>query len=273
MINKKIHDIACIVVLYNPSNENIKNINIFSCYFDTVIVVDNSDENNKYEIDNKIIYVKNSKNLGLTEGINIGFRMAYKINFKWAIYFDQDTTINSLNFLNYCDLVNNIDNDVGMLTPLYEIERKRKPILHNELKVVTLTMTSASIFNLNIFMNIGMMDNRYFIDALDYDYCLRLKRNHYLVLQYNNYSVYHNPGITKCKYGVKYGFIGVNRFYYQIRNLCLLFHIYHYWKILFILCMKFIKVLLFFDNKKEYFKISRIAFLDYKNKKFGEKEN
>lgn len=85
--------LAGVVVLYQPSNEVIKNIHTYLPYLDRLYVVDNSSENhsNIYK-DKKIQYIFNGKNLGIAAALNIGAKEAIKYGFEWLLTMDQDSS-------------------------------------------------------------------------------------------------------------------------------------------------------------------------------------
>lgn len=263
--------IGGLVVLYKPNNQMLENVIKISNYVDNLVIVDNSEDNIDYfENADNIIYKKMDNNVGLAKAFNVGFTFFIDNCFDWVVYFDQDTNIDDKMKKNYFDKIEYKSN-VAVYTPQYEIDRKKKPILTEEFANVKWTMTSASIFNVKIFSKIGGFDERYFLDVVDYEYCLKAIKNGFLIVKYCGYSFKHCPGITKeskiLKY--KYGYMSPLRFYYQIRNLKLLKSEYSYWKIRLIIVMKYIKVILFFDSKSEFFKMGKKAKRDFKAKKFG----
>lgn len=84
--------IGAVVVLYNPSQIEVENINTYVDKVDYVVVVDNSDTDNAGFVDNilkgrgKVVeYYSEGKNLGLCRGFNIGIDKVKKKNCEWAI--------------------------------------------------------------------------------------------------------------------------------------------------------------------------------------------
>ena len=262
--------LGALIVLYNPTNEQIKNCINTSNYFDKLVVIDNSENEITYiEDTDKIQYMKMNENVGLAKALNIGFAKLNELGFKWGGYLDQDTFIDETFREKYLDKLE-YNNDVGVYTPQYLIDRKKDPILTDSFDQVVWTMTSASIFNVEIMKKINFFDERYFLDVVDYEYCLKCNKKDYKVMRYNGYAVRHNPGITNTTklFKYKYGYMSPIRYYYQIRNLKLLYSEYKYKKIKLILLYKFLKVILLFSNKKEYLKMNKKAKQDYKNKRF-----
>lgn len=78
--------IGALIVLYNPTNEQIKNCINTSNYFDKLIVIDNSENEITYiEDTDKIQYMKMNENIGLAKALNIGFAKLNELGFKWGV--------------------------------------------------------------------------------------------------------------------------------------------------------------------------------------------
>lgn len=263
-------DIYGLIVLYKPTGNMIANINKLASFVKKMVIFDNSEDDIKYFENNDVIeYIKSESNVGLAKALNIGFEFLYNIGAKWAIYFDQDTTIKEDIVKNYFDKLK-YDENVALYTPLYNVDRHKTPKKNFKFENIKWTMTSASIFNIDVLNKLGYFDERYFLDCVDYEYCLRANKNNYAIVQYGGYVFEHCPGITKTskilKY--KYGWMSPLRYYYQLRNLRLLKKDYKYWKINLIILLKQVKMHLFFDNKKEYVAMKKKAFKDFKDNKF-----
>ena len=73
--------IASVVVLYNPSQENINNISLYKKEVDRIYIVDNTDDNIK-RINNtqKLKYIKLGENKGIACALNIGAKKANQIS-------------------------------------------------------------------------------------------------------------------------------------------------------------------------------------------------
>ena len=76
--------IGAVVVLYNPSKEEIQNINTYKNKVAHTVIIDNSDENNRALIDNivsinsNITYYSEQNNLGLAKAFNLGIDILYQ---------------------------------------------------------------------------------------------------------------------------------------------------------------------------------------------------
>lgn len=268
-------NISGVLVFYNPEDWMIKNALKLSLFVDKLIIVDNSNFKNldKKNLDERIEYYWLEENQGLAYALNFSFKKLLHYGYKWCIYFDQDTIVDDKLNENYLSKINELNSNVAILSPQYIIDRKKKPIIENKFVNITFAMTSCSIYNLEITNKIGFFDERYFLDSVDLEYCMRCLKNNYSILRFCGYAIEHNPGITKktkiLKY--KYGYMSPVRAYYQKRNIMLLIETYpeHKFRFKKNIFLKWLKIILFFDNKREFLRMWKKAKTDYRNRKFG----
>ena len=135
---------------------------------------------------------------------------------------DQDTRIsrNILPAMASC-LTQYPGYDIGMITCRYtakDLYVEKKGNRFNELLVA---ITSGSLLNLPAYRHTGPFMEKLFIDQVDHEYCLRLKKNRYKIVQANEAVMDHNIGekrkqvIGYCSHHnpVRRYFITRNRFY------------------------------------------------------------
>jgi rhamnosyltransferase len=97
------------------------------------------------------------------------------------------------------------------------------------------TLSSGSLIPKYVYDTVGGMDNDLFIDAVDSEYCWRIKKHGFLIVKNNNALLAHKLGDGKKKI---LGCLNVSvpspiRHYYQVRNVLLLFrrnYVPRYWK-------------------------------------------
>ena len=84
--------LAGVVVLYEPGDCVLNNINSYIDSLETLYIVDNSSSNNSKKFKGKKIrYIYNKGNLGIAEALNIGAKRAIKDGYKWLLTMDQDS--------------------------------------------------------------------------------------------------------------------------------------------------------------------------------------
>lgn len=273
-MKKKMKSIAAIVVAYNiEKNILLENINSYYNYVDKIVIIDNSDRKNNLqecESEEKITYICLGGNFGIAKALNKGIEYAIDNDFNYVLTMDQDSKFNN----NIIDEYRKFEKDnVIIYSPNYYIERKKNKKYKENTKELYWTMTSGNILNLELYKKVGPFREDFFIDGVDYEYCLRARKLGYKILQCNNAILFHNPGVTKIKkilsIEYKYGYMSPTRMYYQVRNLSYIAKEYKSLKAYGIIWIKFLKILLLFDNKKEFFISFNKGIKDFKNNKFG----
>ena len=84
------------------------------------------------------------------------------------------------------------DKITGLVSPFHKTKISIEP--KTEVDEVLTTMTSGNLISLYAWKVIGGFDEDYFIDAVDWDYCLRLTGKNFKVLRLNTVHLNHNLG-------------------------------------------------------------------------------
>ena len=84
---------AGVSVLYNPSMEDINNINSYIANLDKLYLVDNSNKDNSSMIpsSSKIEYVPFMENMGIGYALNYAAKHAIELGYDWLLTMDQDS--------------------------------------------------------------------------------------------------------------------------------------------------------------------------------------
>lgn len=269
--------IGAVVVWYCPDKKVFLNIKSYERYCDELYVIDNSQNDNKALcLDIKANYVSFHDNKGIAYAMNYGIKLAMADGCDWVLTMDQDSAFDNRVMDVYKKYIQENDvRDVAILCPQYRTDRshlKPKGLFIQKEYV----MQSANLINLKIYEEMGGFLDELFIDCVDFEYCLRARKRKYKIIECTDAVLAHKPAETKSVRllwkTIKYGSASPIRYYYQIRNLRYLIQKYHNINMLFILLMKILKILLLFENKKEYLKAMKVANYDYKQGKFGRKD-
>ena len=215
--------LSCVVVFYNPSDENINNINNYKNEIDTIYVVDNSDDDViRLKNTKKIKYIKLLENKGIAYALNVGAKEAIKDGYKWLLTLDQDSKMTSdivIQMKKY--LENNNIKNVGLISPYQDIDAT-DDVKKGEVEDMVEVMTSGNIINLDAYKKIGGFKDWLFIDCVDTDFCMNLHKKGYKVLRLNNIIMKHELGNLKVHklFGKEYPCYNHNpiRRYYIVRN-------------------------------------------------------
>ena len=264
-----------IVVLYNFDDEVVNNIKTYCSYCDKIIAIDNSEnkcENSvkKLKEIKNLEYLSLDRNYGIAKALNVGMQYAIKNEYKWALTMDQDSKFN-YNIINeyFKTLKNSILDDVAVISPNYYFDRKKNK-MYNGYRELQYTMQSGNLINVEIYKKIGEFKEEFFIDGVDYEYCIRANKEKYKVVECGKAILYHKPATTKKTFfGFKYGYCNSIRIYYQVRNLLWISKKYCNFKMILIVMYKLFKILFLFDDKSEYLKMFKLGVKDFKKDRLG----
>ena len=162
---------------------------------------------------------------------------------------------------------------LGILSTLQRTELNKD----NEEKGISyplVVMTSGNLINLKVYKEIGGYKDWLFIDAVDFDYCLNVRKHKYEIVQMSTAELIHHLGkvekhvlLGKTMFATNHS---VNRRYYITRNRHYLYDLYHkdfpeYCKLEVGRTKKeLIKIILFEDNKIAKIKAIHKGYRDYK---------
>lgn len=258
-----------IVVLYEPDNKEIENILDYYDCVDKAYILDNSVESRKAIVNDVLSkhrghvkeeaeYIHFQKNIGLCKALNHGMKLAADEGFEWALIMDADSTFNTNVVSVYMDYIRENDcSKIGVLAPVHLHDRNLESKFNGQ-RDVSWAMTSGCFYNISVFKNINGFKEELFVDGLDIDYCYKIHRNGYRIVELANAQINHKPGETRIfDFGgikIKYGLASPWRYYMQARAIVWLTLEYKSLRELVRYCVKWGKVLLLFDNKTEYIK-------------------
>lgn len=193
--------IAGVVVWFEPDDNDLKNINTYINDIDILYIIDNSSNDNSYKIDRnqKIQYIFNNENIGVSKALNLAAKKAIQEGYTWLLTMDQDTVfeLNTMSEMKKAIQKNDISK-IGIITPWHNTKLKiQKP--KEKIDYPLEVMTSGNLVNLQIYNKIGGYKDWMFIDGIDIEYGLNLSKNGYKIMRLNNVCIKHNLGDIKYK--------------------------------------------------------------------------
>ncbi len=267
---KKIYSI---LVSYNP---DIEELNQAVCRLkiqtDIVVVCNNSDYDIKFEDEQEVKIFNFGENLGIAKAQSIGMKWAFENGADFILQMDQDSIPHGdlvKRLLECYEELTNSGCKIGLVgSQDYDKDslKESKPKIDrgNSLKNINYikinqVISSGTLISKECYDLVGEMDNDLFIDAVDYEYCWRARKQGFLVIKNIEAKIAHKfgNGIKKVL-GITMIVPSPIRHYYQYRNLILLInrnYVSNYWKITNLLkqFLKFIFLPFILDKKKERF--------------------
>lgn len=242
---KKIYSI---LVAYNPDLEELNQaVERLKKQTDIVIVCNNSDYDVEFEGEQVKVF-NFGENLGIAKAQSIGMKWAFENGADFILQMDQDSIPNDdlVEKLLECyeeltekgykvGLVGSQDYDKD--TKKESIARYKKGILIQDTEYISVEqiLSSGSLISIETYNIIGGMDDKLFIDAVDFEYCWRILQNKMFIIKNPKALIAHKlgNGNRKILSLLTVGVPSPIRHYYQVRNTLLLINRSYapfYWK-------------------------------------------
>lgn len=188
------------IVTYNPDID-ILNINIKSIrgQLETVIIVDNGSKNfeeiERLAGEHNIQIISNQKNFGIAAALNQLMEYGRTKGFSWMLSLDQDSVCQHDYCIKISELFDILPN-VGIVAPVIS-DRNVGIIGHNpqgNYGVVNTCITSGACIKVSVWDSVGRYDEKMFIDSVDFEFCYRVRKEGYLVIQTRKVVLEHSLG-------------------------------------------------------------------------------
>ena len=193
------------IVTYHPQIRDLRK-NILSIFkqVDKIIIVDNGSDNFDLisyciaEISSKICILRNLKNAGIAKALNQLCEYAEKNGYNWILTLDQDTCCPEKLI---CEFLKYKADDVSIISPniIYRHNESYADYSSRGIQEVDWTITSGSFTNIKAWRSVDGFDEKLFIDAVDRDFGIRVKRKGYRILKDYNIAIFHELGNLKCR--------------------------------------------------------------------------
>ena len=287
--------VSAIVVTYHPENASLESIRLLAEQACPVIVVDNSATPEDRELltqafgnnQKSFALLFNERNLGIAAALNRGVRYAQEQGAEWVLTLDQDSRITNgmvaTMFAGYDTLAEDYRLRVASLAPL--LTASSSPSAQTSsgthclaCKEIPTAITSGNLIKIDAWRAIGGYSDKLFIDYVDHDFCFRLRRGCWVILECQGAALIHTIGnATHIRFFGRQ--IAINqhpplRTYYITRNG------FNFWKTFpddktFIRSDKtntlrlLVKAFLFETNKLERLRMFWRGYRDFRNNRFG----
>jgi rhamnosyltransferase len=178
------HPFTIAFVLYRPEPNLISRIELIARLGYTAYIFDNSPYENQ-SIDQikqigEIRYFTAGKNIGLGYSLSLLCATAYSDGWERLLFLDQDTRI-SEQTLNFIEKFSLKYPDLAALKYSAIVFDAKTLKTNTDIVDVDLAISSGSLFILSNLKLIGWHNERYFVDCVDYEFCLRSKVKGYKI--------------------------------------------------------------------------------------------
>lgn len=186
--------LACVIVLYNPTDAIVDKVIGYGHLFGRVIAIDNSATVNlKLHGRACVDYVALKGNKGLAYALDYGIHRAYSCGYQWVMLLDQDSIVNEECIDRLCSTISCVNND----DKIAMVGANFRPDLWSPDKgteTVNFLITSGTVLRTSAYHDLGPVMTSLFIDAIDYEYCYRALSKGYRIIRDNEALFTHQVG-------------------------------------------------------------------------------
>jgi len=220
-----------VIVSFNGGENTLRLIDRLRLMVDCVYVVDNGSSTYSKDLLTskstvskvKILFLP--ENYGIGKALNLGLEYAQNHNYKWFITFDQDS-MPSLNMLQQIFEFHFSEQNSLCFTPrLVSAKDITSDNSESSNSIVPYAITSGNMIAVDLALKIGGYDEIYFVDCVDFEFSLRLRRYGCKIFRVGSAQMAHGVGdgtsVPKFlrKFYTKHSAL---RRYYQYRNIVFL---------------------------------------------------
>ena len=195
--------ICCVVVTYYPQKNLLKSLDIYTKNFDKIYIIDNTPEFSEVlklaQVKQKVVIKFNGYNAGIAKALNLGFELALNNNYEWVVSFDQDS-LPSNNLLSIFNQVFNSYPNKSLIGAIglnaSDKDNKKCYPTYNMTDYVVrdYLITSGCLISTSIYKEVGPFRDELFIDNVDLDYSLRIRRINKVLLISTKIGMIHKAG-------------------------------------------------------------------------------
>jgi rhamnosyltransferase len=233
-------DVCAVIVTYNPEPDFEQNVRALLPQVGKLIIVDNQSSSAAHSLiaqaaaacEAEVIW--NQQNLGIAAGLNAGIERALSSGqYSWIATFDQDSRVPSdyvaaiFEAYSACPF----RDKVALIGAIHECGDRPIPSRNDfGFREIKSAMTSGSFLKSFVFGVCGRFDESLFMDYVDHEFCLRLRKHGFKVIQAGNALLAHRLGSPTLHRILWKQFISSNhspsRRYHNARNRLLVYRRY-----------------------------------------------
>ena len=228
--------ICAIITTYRPESSLVECVQRLTPQVAEIIIVDDGDSEENIEKLSRwfngvsmVTVWHQPINTGIAAALNVGVKIAQEKGYKWLITLDDDSIPDKDMVQRLCEHRARIEGPqpVGIIGMNWATNNcSTSPLGRSSCSPLYLDkrgiITSGSLFSLQTYEAVGPFREEFFIDSVDYDFCMRARAKGFRVIQVQEYGFKHSLGQNeRFKLGI---FTGTTvshtsaRLYYAFRN-------------------------------------------------------
>lgn len=220
------NELAIIIVFYKPTSQQIEQAR-FLAQGVFVIIVDNSNEKlNNFDGVSNIEYIPLLDNRGIAFAQNVGIKKAEEKEFKYVLFQDQDSSLNTKDIRILIEKYNQIkacDHHIAALGPVIfnqtTGQEYKSEIGKGQIKQVSSIISSGMLAETGIFSDVGYLEDALFIDNVDHEWCWRARSKGHHIYMTRDVSLMHSVGQKTTKLmGMQIIKSASSRTFFKFRN-------------------------------------------------------
>ena len=243
--------IHAIIITFNPDKDNVL---LLSSTLNQQVahtwIIDNgsSTDISKYFFSSpNVTYLKLEENVGIAKAQNIGIVHGKEMKAEYFIFFDQDSTIGTDFVTGLYSSYSKLSRDkkIAAIGPIFEdsrfgfmypqiklnkfgVRERITPKYGSGPLLLSFIISSGMFTSVSVLDDIGTMNEDFFIDHVDTEWCLRALGHGYEIYADTNVCMKHTIGDNNIKFLVwKLPVHSALRRYYRMRNMYYLFGMKH----------------------------------------------
>ena len=217
-------EVMAVVVSYNGLQKTGQTMEALRRQVGHVHIVDNGSDQESLgvleslEREPDITVERLGENRGVGYALNRGVQRARQMGYRWLLTMDQDSVVDGAFIGAYQEALEERP-ELVCLAPRISSRTRKKDAAGGP---ISYAITSGNLVRVSVFDQIGLYDEDFFVDSIDFDFCLRLRRAGYAVQRVPAAKMEHQLGdAVELPRGVStyYARHSAVRRYYMYRNL------------------------------------------------------
>lgn len=189
-------EVLAVVVSYNGLHKTRQTVDALRRQVGHAHVVDNGSGAESLAVleslerDEGVTVERLGENRGVGHALNLGVKRARQMGYAWLLTMDQDSVVDGAMIQAYQAAVEQDPGRVCLAPRIVNNGRKKEA----SSGVIGYAITSGNLVRVRLFDQIGLYDEGFFIDCIDFDFSLRLRRAGYAVHRVPNALMQHQLG-------------------------------------------------------------------------------